>query len=103
MMRHRRRLRKKLHRRFLTIVCAYVVTFDDDLRAALLTSPAGTPFQIDGACSRGIARLMRCWGLVSCVAAIRRLSPETATVACWSQEFPVVRDEVVIFSIADMA
>lgn len=98
----RRRLRKKRHRQFLTTVSAYVVTFDDGLRARLLQSEPGTPFRIDGVCSPGIQRLVRGNGLKYWVTVARKLAPATAVVAYWADEFPAIRDEAVIFSLADL-
>lgn len=102
-MRRRKRLRKKLHRKFLTTVCAYVVTFDDDLRRRLLASEPGTPLRIGSGCSRGIGRLMRRWGLSYWVAVARKLSPVDAVVIFWAEEFLVVQDEAFIFSLEGSA
>jgi hypothetical protein len=94
-------LRKKLHRRFLTTVCAFVVTFDDSLRRKLLESAPGEQFDLDGDCNPGIGRLMRRWGLRYRAAVARRNGPGTATVTYWAEEFPVVRDQAVIFDRRD--
>ena len=95
-------MRKKRHRQFLTTVCAYVVAFDDGLRARLLHYEPGTPFRIDGRCSPGILRLVEGRGLRYRVAVARKLAPATAVVVYWAEEFPAVRDEAVIFSAADL-
>ena len=71
-------MRKKRHRQFLTTVCAYVVAFDDGLRARLLHYEPGTPFRIDGRCSPGILRLVEGRGLRYRVAVARKLAPATA-------------------------
>ncbi len=98
----RRRLRKKLHREFLTTVCAYVVTFDDELRKRLLEVEPGMPFPIEGKCSPGMQRLLRGRGLRYAVTVARKLAPATAVVVYWAEEFPSVRDEAVIFSLDDL-
>jgi hypothetical protein len=98
----RRRLRERLHRQFLTTVCAYVVTFDDGLRQRLLDSEPGTPFRIEGACSPGIQRLVEGARLRFWVTVVRRLAASTAVVVFWAEEFPSIRDEGVIFSTADL-
>lgn len=97
----RRRLRKKRHRQFLDTVCAYVVTFDDDLRQRLLSTEPGTPFPIDGRCRPGMYRLVQRHGLRYWVTAARRLAPSTAVVVYWAEEFPSVRGDAVIFSVDD--
>ena len=101
-MRRRKRLRKKLHRLHLTTVCAWVVTFDDELRQRLLDAAPGKPFPVLGGSHIGIQRLIRRWGLRYCIALRRRLASRTATVVYWAQEFPNVRDEAVIFSVEDL-
>src|SRR6476469_1264242 len=98
----RRRLRKKRHREFLTTVCAYVVTFDDELRQRLLQSEPGAFFQIDGSCSRGMQRLIRAHGLRYQIAVARKVAQATAVVVYWAEEFPSVRDDAVIFSADDL-
>jgi len=98
----RKRLRKKLHRAYLTTICAWVVTFDDDLRQRLLKSEAGMPFRIAGGNTLWVRKLLRGRGLRYFVAVARKLSPETAVVAYWAEEFPTVRDEAVIFSSAEV-
>jgi hypothetical protein len=98
----RKRLRKNRHREHLTTVCAYVVTFDDGLRARLLQSEPGTPFQIEGRCNPGMQRLIQGHGLRYWVTVARKLGPATAVVVYWAEEFPSVRDEAVIFSAADL-
>ena len=98
----RKRLRKKRHREFLTTVCAYVVTFDDRLRARLLQSEPGTTLRIDGGCSPGMERFVRGHGLRYCVTVARKVAPATAVVVYWAEEFPAVRDEAVIFSATDL-
>ena len=95
----RRRLRKKLHREYVTTVCAYVVTFDDELRQRLLEVAPGTAFPIEGRCSPSMQRLLRGRGLRYWVSVARRLAPATAVVVYWAEEFPSVRDEAVIFSL----
>ena len=102
-MRRRRRLRKKLHRRFLTTVCASIVSSDDELRQALLASEPGTLFKIDGASSQGIGKLMRHWDLVYWVTVVHRFSPTMAIVAYRAEQFPTVGDEAVIFALNDLA
>lgn len=54
---------EEARREHLTTVCAYVVTFDDELRDRLLQSEPGTPFRIDGSCSPGMQRLIEKLGL----------------------------------------
>jgi len=98
----RRRLRKKLHREFLTIVCAYVATFDEELRQRLLHSEPGRPFRIDGSFSPGIQRLVRGRGLRYWITLAHKLAPASAVVVYWAEEFPAVRDEAVIFSAEDL-
>ena len=98
----RRRLRKKLHRRHLTEVCAWVVTFDDELRERLLRSEPGTPFRIEGSCAGWVERLVRGKRLRYRVAVARKLGPATAAVFYWAEEFPSVRDEALIFSAEDL-
>src|SRR5437660_1095296 len=98
----RRRLRKKLHRKFLTTVCGYVVTFDDELRQRLLQSEPGTPVQIEGSCSPGMQRLVRGRGLRYLIAVARKFAPATAIVVYWADECPSVRAEAVIFSVNDL-
>jgi hypothetical protein len=101
-MHRRKRLRKKLHRLYLSTVCAWVVTFDDVLRQRLRGSEPGTPFPIRDHSHRGVQRLLRRWGLRYLVATVRKLAPQTATVVYWAQEFPEVRDQAVIFSAQDL-
>jgi hypothetical protein len=101
-MRGRKRQRKKLHRRFLTTICGWVVTFDDDLRQQLLASRPGAPFLIEGASHRGIRRLLARWKLRYFVTVVERFPLQTAAVVYWAAEFPKVRDELVIFSNADL-
>jgi|ERR1043165_1221919 hypothetical protein len=98
----RKRLRKKRHREYLVMVCAYVVTFDDGLRDRLLQSEPGTPFTIDGSCSPGMQRLIQAHQLRYWVTVAHKLGPVTAIVVYWAAEFPSVRDEAVIFSAADL-
>jgi hypothetical protein len=100
-MRRRKRLRKKLHRKYLTTVCGWVLTFDDSLRDQLLVSEAGTGFPIVLSRHRGMRRLMLRWTLRYSVAVIHQLAPQTATIAYWAQEFPAIKDEAVIFSTED--
>ncbi|MFO0950818.1 MAG: hypothetical protein U0835_06615 [Isosphaeraceae bacterium] len=101
-MHRRRRVRKKLHRRFLKTVCAFVVTFDDALRQRLLGSAPGEEFVLDATCSAGLGRLTRRWGLRYRAALARKHGTGTATVAYWAEEFPAVRDHAVIFDLADL-
>ena len=98
----RRRLRKKLHRKYVTLVCAWAVTFDDDLRQRLLHSQPRVSFAIGCDCSPGMQRLKGVQGLRYCVAMTRKLTPATAAVVYWSEEFPSVRDEAIIFSASDL-
>ena len=92
----RRRLRKKWHRYYLTTVCAWVVTFDDELRQYLLESEPATPFRVEGTCSLGIQRLIQGRCLRYWVTVVRKLAPSTAAVVYWAEEFPSVRVEAVI-------
>jgi len=98
----RRRLRKKLHREFLTTVCAWIVTFDDDLRDRLLTLEPGTPLEIRGSRDRHIQRLIDRGRLRYQIALAKKWAPQTARVIYWAQEFPTVRDDAVIFSLAEL-
>src|SRR5687768_13441203 len=98
----RRRLRKKVHRRHLTTVCAYVVTFDEGLRQRLLESEPGVPYRVDGLPGHRVCRLMGGLALRYSVTLVRKLAPSTAVVAYWADEFPTVRDEAVIFSREDL-
>jgi hypothetical protein len=98
----RKRLRKKRHRQFLTTVCAYVVTFDDELRQVLLQSEPGTPYQIDGRCSSEMQRLVRGHRLRYWITVARKLGPSTAVVVYGAAEFPSLRDEALIFSANDL-
>jgi hypothetical protein len=93
---------EEAHREYLTTVCAYVVTFDDGLRARLLQSEPGTPLPINGSCSPGMRRLIQEHELRYWVTVARKLGPATAVVAYWAEDFPSLRDEVVIFSAADL-
>jgi hypothetical protein len=102
-MSRKKRLRKKLHRKYLTTVCAWVLTFDDELRDRLLKSEAATPFPILSSSHRGIQGLMRRWRLRFWVAMAWKHAPQTATVVYWAAEFPEVRDEAVIFSRVDLS
>src|SRR4051812_41010831 len=92
----RRRLRKKLHRKYLTTICAYIVTFDDELRRMLLESDPGVPFRIAGVPGRPFLQLMRGLGLRYSVCIRRKIGPLSAVVTYWSDEFPTVRDDAVI-------
>jgi hypothetical protein len=76
----RRRLRKKLHRKYLTTVCAHAVTFDDHLRRQLLKSVPATPFRIENSYSPGIQRLMHGRRLSYWVTLAKKLAPDTAIV-----------------------
>ena len=98
----RRRLRKKRHREFLTTICAWVVTFDHRLRENLLRSKPGTAFDVDGACSAWVQRDIRKHGLRYRVALAHKLAPGTAYADYWAAEFPMVRDQCLIFSAADL-
>jgi hypothetical protein len=98
----RKRLRKKRHREFLTTVCAYVVTFDDGLRDRLLRSEPGTPFPINSESTAIMKRLIRGHGLRYWVKVGRMVTPATAVVVYWADEFPSIRDEAVIFSAAEL-
>src|SRR5262249_30184784 len=98
----RLRLRKKRHREFLTTVCGYVVTFDDELRNHLLQSEPGTPYRVDGSCSPGTDRLIRRQSLRYWVMLSRKVAPATAMLVFWAEEFPSVREEAVIFSLIDL-
>src|SRR5690348_1518836 len=98
----RRRLRKKLHREYLTTICAWVVTFDDELRQRLLEVEPGTPFRIAGGCTPWVDRLMRGRVLRYCIKVARKLAPATAIVVYWAEEFPAVQGEAVLFSDADL-
>jgi hypothetical protein len=95
-------LRKKRHREFLVTVCADAVTSDTALRDRLLRSKPGTPFPVEGGYSAWLGRLMRGLGLRYWVTIARKLGPSTAVVVYWAEEFPSVRDEAVIFSLADL-
>jgi hypothetical protein len=101
-MRRRKRLRKKVHRRYLTTVVGYLSAMDDSLRQRLLSSEAGEPFAIRVGSKLPIDRLIRRWGLNYWVRASRKLAAGTAVIAFWAAEFPEVWDEAVIFNRADL-
>jgi hypothetical protein len=47
-------------------------------------------------------RLVQGHGLRYWVTVVRELAAATAVVVYWAEEFPSVRDEAVIFSMADL-
>jgi hypothetical protein len=98
----RRRLRKKRHHKYLTTVCAWAVTFDDELRQRLLQSEPGAPFRIEERYSAWMQRLVQGRGLRYCVAVARKLAPTTTVVVYWAEDFPSVRDEAVLFSAENL-
>jgi hypothetical protein len=98
----RRRLRKKVHRRHLTNVCADAVAFDRDLRQRLLESEPGVPVRIEGLPGEFSRRLVVGLGLRYSVALLRKVAPATAVVIYWADEFPTVHERAVIFSASDL-
>jgi hypothetical protein len=98
----RRRLRRKLHREYLTTVCGWVVTFDDELRQRLLQSEPGTPFRIEDSCNLWVQKLVRGRQLRYLITVARKLARATAVVVYWAEEFSTIRDEAVIFSADDL-
>ena len=94
----KRRLRKKLHRKFLLDVCLTAITFDDELRNSLFHLEVGTVAVIRGCCRPWATKLMRQWRLCYSFAALRRIAPEAVSVAFWSDEFPSIRNDALIFT-----
>jgi hypothetical protein len=98
----RKRLRKKQHREYISTICAYVATFDSELRDRLLRSNPGTPFRVEGTCNPRVVRMIRWHQLRYWITVRHKLSPQTAVVAYWAEEFPNIRDEAVIFATTDL-
>src|SRR5687767_15163818 len=96
----RRRLRKKLHQKYLDTVCVDAVT-NGELRQRLLEGEPFTPFRVEGGDPR-VQRLVRGRSLRYWAAVAQKLAPSTAVVIYWADEFPTVWNEAVIFSFADL-
>src|SRR5262249_11214208 len=101
-MRRRKRLRKKLHHRYLTTVAGYLVGMDDGLRQRLVDSEPGPRVAIKSGFRPWIDRLLRRWGLRYWVAVAQKRAPRTAVVVFGAAGFPEVRDEAVMFDVSEL-